>query len=925
MSFLTDYFSIVTGATEAAVCCPFPHYTSNGTPYLEHNPSAHVNTENNLFHCKSCGKGLSEVQFMAQILGCSLIDAKKLQLAFNNTEDLEMWESSTTLTEESKQRALDLGISERVINELKLKTPPGSTDLILFPVFMYDHLIDIRTYDPGNKPKVRSRLNATSGLIIPYDLFRYSPKDKYTLICAGEKDMAIARTHGFKAITITGGENALPKTLELFRDRKIAICYDNDDAGLHGAKRLANKLLEYTTDIKIVTNFHEICKEKGEDITDFFVKYGKTREDLINYINNTPMYVPTEEDHNLVYPMMDLLNASQPKNLNKLVRSNIQVVAISDTTFATPKTVMGEKTRASADGGVLPQGTIRDWELRDDNVQDVLHLIDNGFREDQINKNLHTLLRIPIKEKDIKLQILEKATVFKVYVTDMYETSTQSVQPMEYVAYAIGCRLESGQKYTVTHKIVPHPYKGNQLVMLITNAVQANDSVSNFTLTEEVKSNLDVIRNLPGSVEDKVNLITEKVKGLIGYNGNNTLIQAIDLSYHTVLQYNFGNFQNVRGYLDTIIVGESRVGKSSTAEALRKTYGLGMFTSLAGNSATIPGLIGGSNKTAGGYQTRAGIIPQNHRGLIIFEEFGKSNNDIVKELTDIRSSNEVRITRVSGSISMPALVRMIALTNVKNTNGNIKSIASYPNGISIITELVASAEDIARYDMIVILADTGQAQINPFWEPDTPFDEETYRTRVRWVWSRTPDQVVINKDVVLYIIDKANELNDDYECHIKIFGTEAWKKVSRLAIAVAGYLVSTDDTYENLIVKKEHVDFAVNYLRKIYDNPNFKLREYVEQEKRYTTIDEDGVAALQDLYTKYTSLILQLEHSATATKNMLGACSGLNNDDLNKALNRLASGLFIKLQNHEIIPTERFRLGMAKIERKVKANRLGEF
>ena len=58
---------------------------------------------------------------------------------------------------------------------------------------------------------------------------------------------------------------------------------------------------------------------------------------------------------------------------------------------------------------------------------------------------------------------------------------------------------------------------------------------------------------------------------------------------------------------------------------------------------------------------------------------------------------------------------------------------------------------------------------------------------------------------------------------------------------------------------------------------------------------------------------------------MLGACSGLNNDDLNKALNRLASGLFIKLQNHEIIPTERFRLGMAKIERKVKANRLGEF
>ena len=187
-------------------------------------------------------------------------------------------------------------------------------------------------------------------------------------------------------------------------------------------------------------------------------------------------------------------------------------------------------------------------------------------------------------------------------------------------------------------------------------------------------------------------------------------------SHFTVLQCNFGTFNGLRGYLDTLIVGESRVGKSSTSETLRSTYGLGTFVSLAGNSATIPGLVGGSNKTATGYQTRAGIIPQNHRGLIIFEEFGKSNNNVITELTDIRSSNTVRITRVAGTITLPAVVRMIALTNPKNTNGVIKSIASYPHGIAILTELVETAEDIARYDMIVILADKGTSQINPLWE-----------------------------------------------------------------------------------------------------------------------------------------------------------------------------------------------------------------
>lgn len=923
MSFLNEFFNIAEGTGETAVLCPFPHYDPiTNTSALETHASAHVNSDDKLFHCKACSVGLNELGFISKIFGCSKSAAQDIQKAFNTNENLYEWLNTVSLNSEEKQLALDLGISEEVISELHIGSRPNLPGALMFPVFIYDHLVDVRTYNPGHRPKLKSRRDCITGYIVPYDIWRLTEPKRLTLICAGEKDMAVARSHGFNAITITGGEQASPKILEPFRDRQVAIVYDNDSAGIEGAKKLANTLYDYTSKIKVVTGFHEVCKEKGEDITDFFTKYKKTKKDLIDYIAQTPYYTPDPEEIKRKYPLMDLLQASKPEYINKSVRSNIQVVAVSDATYATPSEVSAEKKRSNGDNDTLLPGDTRNWELTEDNIQDMLHLIDNNFKEEVIRKNLLGLMRIPYKEKNIYLKLLSQKTIFKCYVTDMYETSELNVQPMEYVAYST-VRLESGQKYTVTHKIVPHPYKGQQLVMLITNAVQANDSVSNFTITDAVKSNLDVIRNLPGTVEERIELMTEKVKGLLGYNGNNTLIQAIDLSYHTVLQFNFGTFNNVRGYLDTIIVGESRVGKSSTAEALRKAYGLGIFTSLAGNSATIPGLIGGSNKTSGGYQTRAGIIPQNHRGLVIFEEFGKSNNDIIRELTDIRSSNEVRITRVSGSISLPALVRMIALTNVKNTNGHIKSIASYPHGISIISELVPSAEDIARYDLIVILSDRGNAQIDPFWEPESPFENEVYKDRIRWVWSRTPDQIVITKEIGNYIIEKANEINKKYECHIKIFGTEAWKKITRLALAVAGYLVSTDDTYNNLIVKKEHVDFAVKFLIKIYDNPTFKLKEYVDHERQYSTIDKDGIAALQDIYNKHPSLILQLEQCSSATKNMLGAGSGLNNDDLNKALNRLASGLFIKFDAHDIIPTERFRLGLAEIDRKTYVPRLG--
>ena len=99
--------------------------------------------------------------------------------------------------------------------------------------------------------------------------------------------------------------------------------------------------------------------------------------------------------------------------------------------------------------------------------------------------------------------------------------------------------------------------------------------------------------------------------------------------------------------------------------------------------------------------------------------------------------------------------------------------------------------------MIVILPDRGNAQIDPLWVPEEPFEEQIYRDKIRWVWSRTAEQIIIDRETQVYIVNTANELNKVYEGHIKIFGTEAWKKLARLSIAVAGYVCSTDETYEN--------------------------------------------------------------------------------------------------------------------------------
>lgn len=927
-SFFEYYFSEYDfEKKETAVCCPFPHHTESGVEYQETIPSAHINLDKGVFHCKVCEKGLSEVSFISEILGCKYEAASKIASLYRDVENLHSW-NQLKLNPRTKEICNELGISDEVIEELHLKTENREED-IAFPVLMYGKVVDVRNYSPYNRAaKIRSRAGSTTGMVIPFDLWINTNPHTWTIICAGEKDMAVARSNGFNAITLTGGEKALPKILKPFKNRRVAICYDHDEAGIEGAKSVAAAILPYAAEVRICTGFHEVCKEHGEDITDFFTKYKKTKRDLQKYIIDSPVFTPEEAAvvSKVTHPFVTLLEASQPKYIGRVVQSNIQVVATYEKAMPVPTTIHAVKLNTSGDDkyNLMQQGETRDWELCDKTCQDVLKLVDNNFTEQQIRDNTREILGITKIERDVKIERPTKETVYQCNVTDLFEVTTKNPQTIEFVAYVIGKRLESGKKYCITYKLTPHPFKGQQLTMIILDATEAADSITDFHLTEDNKRMLDQVKNMEGSVHDKVETLSEMAKSYIGYDGYNKLIKAIDLSFHAALQFNF-NGNTERGTLDTLIVTESRIGKSSTAEALQKLYSLGTFVSLAGGNATIAGIIGGSNKVNGSFQTRAGLLPMNHRGLVIFEELAKCDKDLVKALTDTRSSGSVKITRVSGDLQLPALVRMITLSNVKSSSKNIQPIASYPNGITILVDLIGAPEDIARYDLMLVMGETGNRIIDPNWRPITPFEPEVYKTKIRWVWSRNPDQIIITRDVVEYIFKKCNELNSKYDSHIKIFGTEAWKKVARLATAIAGYVVSTDDTYEKIIVTTECVDEAVDYLISCYDNNTFKLKEYVDNERRYGDIDDDGIKLLQDIYNQSPMTIRQLSVLDKTNRMNLTSATGLDNDMYNKLMNRLVQGAFVKFDGYDIVPTERFRKGFGLIDKSGNIVRLGEF
>jgi hypothetical protein len=390
------------------------------------------------------------------------------------------------------------------------------------------------------------------------------------------------------------------------------------------------------------------------------------------------------------------------------------------------------------------------------------------------------------------------------------------------------------------------------------------------------------------------------------------LLEFIDLWYHTPKAFNFGYMKNIKGYLDGLIITESRVGKSSTSQELSKVYGLGAIASLAGSAATPAGLIGGSVKTGSSSQIRPGLIPRQHNKAIIFEELAKAKYTLIPELTDVRSSGLVRINRSTGDLTLPASVRILFLTNPKTaSDGILRPILAYPNGIELIKPLIGTVEDIARFDFIYILGQL-PGEIDPLWEPPEGFTEEDLQTRIRWVWSRSPDQIVLSKDVTQYIVDISKQLNRDYECSVKIFSTETWKKLARLAIAVAAYMVSTDGTFQNIIVEKKHVDIAHKLLVSIYDNSTFKLREFVQEERKTLECTLGDIEIIKEKIKRFPTMMIYLENNNNIAKNTLFTISGTDQVVFNSVIQDLSKHNMIQLTRDNIYCNPKFVVGLKK-------------
>jgi hypothetical protein len=898
---------------ECDTLCPFPHDKG-----YESRPSAHINLDKRVFHCKTCqaegrfeGGGLSEIGFVSLYYGISYEQAVRLISTLDDADDADdaQWQTAMDLLKtnvEYMDFLHERGLSDETIEKYKLAY---AGDGIMYPVFIYGQLCDVRTYMPDQTPKMRSKKGA-SPLLFPFDDWLADERD--TLLCAGENDALLARQLGFNAVTVTGGEGTFPKVFtNLFADKNVYICYDCDEAGRRGSRTVAFLLKEAGANVRIVDLDLEGTKE-SKDLTDYIIKHNHTAEDLYNQIQASQTYSEElfKEDKNITYPVINLWDVAEGRYSGKRVSARVLLSGKYDSPMQTPTAIEWECNNPNLMSERSPCQTCpfihkNGWWTLGENLKDVMELVD--VNDKQQNAAIDKFIGLPPKCPGVRKTIKARKPVHKVIFTpDVPSEEGEEYRAIEQYAYTVGLNLEDGQRYRAFFRPYAHPLDGQRVFMIVDKVEESDNAINAFEMNDEIAEQLKVFQGDPAIMmaqrAEQFHNFTKIFKP------NPMIANAVDLMYHSPLRFRF-NGREMKGYPEILIVGESRTGKTETGLMFQRYVGIGNFMALKG--ATTAGVLGGADKlTTGGFKISWGTVPRNHKGLVIMDELSGMSREVMASLTAMRSERVATVHKITRG-KAPAETRLLWFSNPRvNANGQSTNIKDYPTGVHIMLDLIGSDEDIARFDLCMLVVK--EQNSSPLDNPDTQaYSPEIYANLIKWVWTRTSDQIVFADGVEEYIIQVANELNEKYDTDIKLFGAEAWKKVARVSVACAGCTFSCTSDFHSLVVTKRHVDWAVDFFRRTYDNSNFRLAEYVRERRSYNETNDAVNAVVTGICRNNAMVVKTLLNSVSPVPmGNLQAVSGLERNPFSELVNKLSSNFLVTVNPNGLMATRRLRLAV---------------
>ena len=308
------------------------------------------------------------------------------------------------------------------------------------------------------------------------------------------------------------------------------------------------------------------------------------------------------------------------------------------------------------------------------------------------------------------------------------------------------------------------------------------------------------------------------------------IIMAADLVYHSVLHFNFLNRIIKKGWLECIIIGDTRCGKSTIVQNLTRHFKAGEFTTCGEHSSIEKILVLMKETKEGEWKIRWGKLVANNEGLIIFDEVDElKKKGIIKRLSNVRASGIAELLLCQAYTAM-AQTRIIWIA----TPLHGKQMKKFDYAAESIKEIFETKPDISRIDFAVMAneEDIDIKKLTDQYNEKYPhkYTSELCHELIKFSWSRKINNIKFTKAAENLILKMATILGERYSSDIPLVTIPEMRvKFAKLSVALATRLYSVDSTGENVKVLYNHVLVIADMLEENYNN---KLKKNIKKAKK---------------------------------------------------------------------------------------------
>lgn len=872
MALIYDEFIAFSSSSgeQLYACCPF---------HSEKTPSFTVNTETHEWYCHGCGKGGAEKEFLAEYFD---VDTKIGKYAF------EYWERRGTLpfpTEQMIEQYHDkllnspkdlailegFGITVSTINDLKI----GLDDFrIVFPIkSRRGYWVNIRRYLPpqrrladSKEPKCLNIRGLGQRRYYPYEAF----DQQEIVVVEGEKDCVAARSQGLNAVTGTGGSAIPVDEVGLFKNKDVVLMLDSDTVGQRSVATYLQLLNGIASSIRVV-------KLPQKDFVDYYTACKVTGEtpDVWQYAVEHTEY--EKQKHLKEAQDVSLVRSEFTEHLNTWIRlHNMSVVGVEPKIYTVPTRLRCICRNSKCNKPCPLAFSTSNPELAqevDVDPRQLLRFMDSAdSAQDGYLRQLFgckSVVAEPVDYINCQKIIFQESASF---IDGLEEASFEN----RYGVYMYtDYRLSATLKYDFEACRVTNPStQQNYYVIRDAECVNAAKPVLDASMLQQFKD----AGNEAKSAEELITRYYNEWLPELGIEGRPDLFGAILLTYCSVTEIPWqGGI--IKGWLDTMCIGDTRTGKSQMAQRFVKCIGMGGY--INGENARRTGVIGGVQRFGDSWVVTWGAIPMNDRGLLMIDEASGLEVDDIKDLSSTRSSGAVTLNKIVKGEAR-ARTRLLWFSNPRSGR-NLSDF--YWKGFGAFQEFIPVMEDQARFDLVLSAAREDVDVLNGI-------DVETHVRLAPWqalfslAWSIPVDDIRIAKTVKQQVRDVAKALNESLGGGSLVVGVAVHEKLLRLACAFAVACGAYDVETGYLEITEKHVRFAKEFLEWTLNKPSLGYGDYIREFKRAQAKRADNMNFVRTLIAVHPAIKALL--TATSFKGyQFQEILGIDKNDSSKIMSDL--------------------------------------